>query len=108
MPRKKTSSENEARKPLIRIERIVYEKAAFKLSTTLIGNLSQYATYVKEMTGEEASTDEIVEKGMQRLFEADRGFRQWLQRKGSATGKTTKEERTRPAEKVEGAGVDLA
>nr|WP_281719838.1 DUF2274 domain-containing protein [Nitrosomonas nitrosa] len=108
MPRKKTSSENEARKPLIRIERIVYEKAAFKLSTTLLGNLSQYAAYVKEMTGEEASTDEIVEKGMQRLFEADRGFRQWLQRKASATSKTTKEERARPAEKIEGANVDLA
>lgn len=108
MPRKKTNSETEARKPLIRIERIVYEKAAFKLSTTLLTNLSQYAVYVQEMTGEEASTDEIVEKGMQRLFEADRGFRQWLQRKASATSKTTKDDRTRPAEKVESASVDLA
>ena len=37
--------------------------------------------YLKEVTGDEPTQDEIVDRGMQRLFDADRGFRQWLQRK---------------------------
>lgn len=108
MPRRKTNADNDARKPLIRIERTSYEKAAFKLSTTLLRNLSQYVAYVKEATGDEASQDEIVEKGMQRLFDADRGFRQWLQRKDAQPLKTTKEERVRVPEKVESASENSA
>lgn len=93
MSGRKTKAENEAHKPLIRIERTVYEKATFKLSLGLLFNVSQYAAYVKEVTGDDASQDEIVEKGMQRLFDTDRGFRQWLQRKDSHAGKVPKEER---------------
>lgn len=108
MPRRKTNTNNDARQPLIRIERTSYEKAAFKLSTTLLHNLSQYAAYIKEVTGDEASPDEIVEKGMQRLFDADRGFRQWLQRKEAQSVKATKEERVRAPEKIESASENPA
>ena len=93
MSGKKIKAENEVHKPLIRIERTVYEKATFKLSLALLSNLYHYVVYVKDVTGDEASQDEIVEKGMQRLFDADRGFRQWLQRKDSQAGKVIKEER---------------
>ena len=52
MPRKKVLSENEAHKPLISIERIVYEKAAFKVSKGVLVNLEQYVTYIKDATGD--------------------------------------------------------
>lgn len=80
MPRKKVQVENEAHKPLISIERIIYEKAAFKVSKGVLVNLEQYVFYVKDATGDEPTPDEIVDKGMQRLFDADRGFKQWLQK----------------------------
>jgi hypothetical protein len=80
MPRKKIQSENEEHKPLISIERIIYEKAAFKVSKGVLVNLEQYVAYIKDATGDEPTPDEIVDKGMQRLFDADRGFKQWLQK----------------------------
>ena len=83
MPKGKRNAEGKARKPLIRIERVFYEKASFKLRTDVIGNITEYAQYIKEMTGDEPTPDELVDRGMQRLFDADRGFRQWLQKKGS-------------------------
>ena len=87
MPRKKVLSENEAHKPLISIERIVYEKAAFKVSKGVLVNLEQYVSYIKDATGDEPTPDEIVDKGMQRLFDADRGFKQWLQKNVTNGGK---------------------
>ncbi len=81
MPKGKRNVEGKARKPLIRIERVFYEKVSFKLRTDVIGNIAEYAHYIKEMTGDEPTPDELVDRGMQRLFDADRGFRQWLQKK---------------------------
>lgn len=81
MPRRKKNAEGELHKPLLRIERIVYEKASFRLRKDVLQNIAEYVLYVKEMTGDEPSPDELVDRGMQRLFDADRGFRQWLQRK---------------------------
>lgn len=80
MPRKKIPSETEVQRPLISIERIAYEKASFKVSKGVLVNLEQYVSYVKEATGDEPTPDEIVDKGMQRLFDADRGFKHWLQK----------------------------
>ncbi|MEP7342634.1 MAG: hypothetical protein ABI977_33205 [Acidobacteriota bacterium] len=80
MPRKKTLTETESHKPLISIERIIYEKTAFKVSKGVLVNLEQYVSYIKDATGDEPTPDEIVDKGMQRLFDADRGFKQWLQK----------------------------
>lgn len=83
MPKgKRNSTEAKVRRPLIRIERIYYEKASFKLRTDVIGNINAYAQYIKEVTGDEPTPDELVDRGMQRLFDADHGFRQWLQKKG--------------------------
>lgn len=87
MPRKKIQTESEAHKPLISIERIVYEKAAFKVSKGVLVNLEQYVSYIKDATGDEPTPDEIVDKGMQRLFDADRGFKQWLQKNVTNGGK---------------------
>lgn len=86
MPRRKTSTDRQAPRPLLQIERIVYEKASFKLSRRMLTNLAEYAVYLRHVTGEEPAQDEIIEKGMQRLFDADRGFRQWLQRNRSEKG----------------------
>ena len=41
------------------------------------------------MTGDEPAPDELVDRGMQRLFDADRGFRQWLQERQGRLGVRT-------------------
>ncbi|MCI0338614.1 MAG: hypothetical protein L0226_13640 [Acidobacteria bacterium] len=81
MPKGKRNVETKVRRPLLRIERIIYEKASFKMNRDVLANIEQYVLYIKEVTGDEPTQDEIVDRGMQRLFDADRGFRQWLQRK---------------------------
>jgi hypothetical protein len=92
MPKGKRKVEDKVRRPLIRIERVFYEKASFKLRTDVLGNIEQYILYIKEMTGDEPTPDELVDRGMQRLFDSDRGFRQWLQQKASQNGKVSRAE----------------
>src|SRR5215510_10459353 len=75
MPKGKRKVEDKVRRPLIRIERVFYEKASFKLRTDVLANIEQYVLYIKEMTGDEPTPDELVDRGMQRLFDSDRGFR---------------------------------
>jgi hypothetical protein len=94
MPRGKRNAEVKVRRPLIRIERVFYEKASFKLRTDVLGNIEQYVLYLKEMTGDEPTPDELVDRGMQRLFDSDRGFRQWLQKKAPVNGSVAKVEET--------------
>jgi len=75
MPKGKRKVEDKVRRPLIRIERVFYEKSSFKLRTDVLANIEQYVLYIKEMTGDEPTPDELVDRGMQRLFDSDRGFR---------------------------------
>ena len=82
MPRKK-NTEGEMRKPLLRFERVIYEKASFRLRQDVLQQIAEYVLYVKEVAGEEPTPDELVDRGMQRLFDADRGFHQWQQQQQS-------------------------
>jgi hypothetical protein len=85
MPRKK-NTDGGLRKPLLRFERIVYEKASFRLRQDVLHQIADYVLYVKEVAGEEPTPDELVDRGMQRLFDADRGFYQWRQNKAQQGG----------------------
>ena len=107
MPKGKRNAEVKVRRPLIRIERVFYEKASFKLRTDVIGNIEQYVQYIKEMTGDEPTPDELVDRGMQRLFDSDRGFRQWLQKKGVQSGQSGKAEKGSEDAKQMNAGIGL-
>lgn len=86
MPRRRKNAEGEVRKPLLRFERVVYEKASFRVRQDVLQQIAEYVLYVKEMTGDDPTPDELVDRGMQRLFDADRGFRQWLQDKEGKGG----------------------
>jgi hypothetical protein len=90
MARGKRNADAKVRRPLIRIERVIYEKASFKMSRDVLASIEQYVLYLKEVTGDEPTQDEIVDRGMQRLFDSDRGFRQWLQKSIVKTGEATK------------------
>lgn len=105
MPKGKRNAETKVRRPLLRIERIVYEKASFKMNRDVLSNIEQYVLYLKEATGDEPTQDEIVDRGMQRLFDADRGFRQWLQRKAYHDGGGSKIETASDALKRTSAGL---
>lgn len=81
MPKNKRKDAIGGSMPLIAFEEVTSEKESFKLSWTVMANIREYVAYVKEVTGRETTRDEVVDRGMQRLFDADRGFRQWLQKK---------------------------
>jgi hypothetical protein len=81
MPKNKRKDATEGSMPLIAFEEVTSEKESFKLSWTVMANIREYVSYVKDVTGRETTRDEVVDKGMQRLFDADKGFRQWLQKK---------------------------
>lgn len=70
--------------PLITFDEVAAEKESFRLSWTVLANIREYAAYVTDVTGRETSTDEVADKALQRLFDADKGFRQWLQKKNGA------------------------
>lgn len=105
MPRRKVTAEVENHRPLISFERIVYEKASFKVSKGLLTSLNQYVAYIKEASGDEPTPDEVIDKGMQRLFDADRGFKQWLQKNGANGGTDHRAEPVNGAVKSAAAGI---
>jgi hypothetical protein len=80
MPRGKRKEGSETPRPLISFEKVAYERATYRLSRVVLNRVTEYAAYIRDASGEEPSPDEIVDKGMQRLFDADRGFRLWLQK----------------------------
>ena len=81
MPKNKRKDAIDGSMPLIAFEEVTSEKESFKLSWMVVANIREYVAYVKDVTGRETTRDEVVDKGMQRLFDADKGFRQWLQKK---------------------------
>lgn len=105
MPRRKVTAEVEAHRPLISFERIVYEKASFKVSKGVLTSLDRYVAYIKEATGDEPTPDEVIDKGMQRLFDADRGFKQWLQKNGANGGSDHRTEPVNGVVKSAAAGI---
>jgi hypothetical protein len=99
MQKKKRKDTEENPIPLIAFEETSAERESFRLSWTVIANLREYVAYVKDVTGKDATRDEVVDRGLQRLFDADKGFRQWMQKKnGEGRGKT-KHARSEKAEK---------
>lgn len=107
MPKGKRNAEAKVRRPLIRIERVFYEKASFRLRSDVLANINQYVLYIKEVTGDEPTPDELVDRGMQRLFDSDRGFRQWLQQKASQNKREVMAEEAGDAAKRIGAAITL-
>jgi len=99
MPKNKRKDAIDGSMPLIAFEEVTSEKESFKLSWTVVANIREYVAYVKEVTGRETTRDEVVDKGMRRLFDADKGFRQWLQKKngdGKARARHERAEKAAP------------
>lgn len=97
MPKNKRKDAGDGLMPLIAFDEVTSEKESFRLSWTVLANIREYVVYVKEVTGKETTPDEVVDKGMQRLFDADRGFHQWLQKKngeGRSRAKPARPEKT--------------
>lgn len=90
MPTGKRKESASASVPLINFDEIAAERESFKLSWTVLANLRDYVAYVRDVTGRETTPDDVVDKGMRRLFDADKGFRQWLQKKNSESRNKTK------------------
>ena len=79
MPKRTTTTAANDYKPLIAFHKVAYQKESFRLSSDLVALIREYTQYIKAGTGAEPTADEVVEKGMQHLFDADKGFRQWRQ-----------------------------
>ena len=67
----------------------------------MLANIREYVAYVKDVTGKETTSDEVVDKALQRLFDADKGFRHWLQKKNGESKMRAKTGRTQKAQKPE-------
>ena len=98
MPRRENSTETTAYKPLIAFQKVAFQKESFRLSSDLIALIRDYTQYVKANTGAEPTADEVVEKGMQHLFDADKGFRQWRQKQARSEQKPQTEKDVTSAE----------
>jgi hypothetical protein len=85
--------------PLIAFDEVAVEKESFRLSWTVLANIREYAAYVKDVTGKETTPDEVADKALQRLFDADKGFRHWLQKKNGAHRSRAKNVKAEKAEK---------
>ena len=65
-------------RPLMQIERVAHETLPrFKIDKMVAEKLGLYARYFEEVTGIEVTMDEVVEKALERLFNADHDFRKW-------------------------------
>lgn len=106
MPKNKRTDSSNNLMPLIAFEEITAEKESFKLSWIVLANIREYVAYVREVTGKETTPDEVVDKGMQRLFDADRGFHQWLQKKNAESKVNTKPVRPEKPGKLEKPAAD--
>jgi len=76
--------------PLISRNEFAAEKESFQLSWPVLAHLREYAAYVSDVTGRATTADEVVDKSLQRLFDADKGFRLWLQQKNSPPASRSK------------------
>lgn len=85
--------------PLITFDEVAAEKESFRLSWTVLANIREYVAYVKDVTGRETTPDEVADKALQRLFDADKGFRQWLQKKNGAHRSRAKSAKAEKAER---------
>jgi hypothetical protein len=85
--------------PLITFDEVAAEKESFRLSWTVLANIREYVAYVKDVTGKETTPDEVADKALQRLFDADKGFRQWLQKKNGGHRNRAKNAKAEKAEK---------
>jgi hypothetical protein len=85
--------------PLITFDEVAAEKESFRLSWTVLANIREYVAYVKDVTAKETTPDEVADKALQRLFDADKGFRQWLQKKNGAHRSRAKNAKAEKAEK---------
>lgn len=101
MPTGKGKESASASVPLINFDEVAAEKESFKLSWTVLANLRDYVAYVRDVTGKDTNPDEVVDKGMRRLFDADKGFRQWLQKKNSESRNKTKPAKAEKPAKIE-------
>ena len=65
-------------RPLMQIERVAHETLPrFKIDQVVAAKLGLYTRYFEEATGIEVTMDEVVEKALERLFNADHDFRKW-------------------------------
>lgn len=103
MPKNGRKESTNGPAPLISFDEVAAEKESFRLSWTVLANIREYVAYVKDVTGRDTTPDAVVDKGLQRLFDADKGFRQWLQKKN---GKHKNRGKQGKAEKVEKPGFD--
>lgn len=100
--------------PLISRNEFAAEKESFQLSWPVLAHLREYAAYVSEVTGRATTADEVVDKSLQRLFDADKGFRLWLQQKNSPPtsrhrlNPPERSERPAPTTKTESGAASLA
>ncbi len=101
-------------RPLMQIERVAHETLPrFKIDKVVAERLGLYTRYFAEATGIEVTMDEVVEKALERLFNADHDFRKWQglrstdQTKPGADESKAQSDGAPPVAKAEVEGVEV-
>ena len=76
MPRRKLT-ESGAIQPLLCFEKVDHEIVRHKLDVHVLRTLRQYASFISAVSGVEPTPDEVIEKALLKIFNADAGFKQW-------------------------------
>lgn len=78
MPKGRQKDVDVGFRPLMQIERVAHETLPrLKIDKAVAEKLGLYTRYFEEATGIAVTMDEVVEKALERLFNADHDFRKW-------------------------------
>jgi hypothetical protein len=69
--------ESGAIQPLLCFEKVEHEIVKHKLDMRVLRTLRQYANFISSVSGVEPTPDEVIEKALLKVFNADAGFKQW-------------------------------
>lgn len=99
MPKGKQKSADAGFRPLMQIERVAHETLPrLKIDKMVAEKLGLYTRYFEEATGIGVTMDEVIEKALERLFNADHDFRKW---QGLRSAEQTKSEVSEAKSQVE-------
>ena len=64
--------------PILRLNRISYVKVSGKVLDSTAAKLDKYIEYATEKIKTEINSGDVLEHGLQLLFDRDAGFKNWL------------------------------
>jgi len=72
------STKQNAERPLLQINRLIYVKMSTKILEATDKRLKQYLQFASDGMNTEITNDDVIEYALNHLFERDPAFKSWL------------------------------